>query len=122
MKIIHTHEECSTLQQQVLITAMDDLVPGQLAHSQYSITTLHENEKSTSVLLSFWRGRALPLDGITDEALLAVLIDRFEGYRNSAYAGLEISMALKNMRAAMTHLADLNRRLSAEHIDDLTKQ
>lgn len=49
-------------------------------------------------------------NGITHEVLLAILIDRLEGFQSGAYACEENAQALYCLRAALSHLNDRTKR------------
>ncbi len=71
------------------------------------------------VLLSFQNGpiREAGVNGITHEALLAILIDRLEGFQRGKFACGSNELALVELRRAQTTLLDRTRERSARGVE-----
>lgn len=102
-KILH-HLINSFNCQHVRVTALDGPGPGGASHEY--LVTVHspaEDKALEPLQLSFQNGALLVsgVNGLTDEALLAVLIDRLEGFQSDKYACRENDKALTHMQEAM---------------------
>jgi hypothetical protein len=115
MREIHGHEinECN---EQLRITA-DDKNPhnGNASHT-YSIAVLPSGRMW---LVSFQEGpiKEAGVNGVTQEALLAILIDRLECFQESKWACDENAIALSNLRAARDVLLERTKKRLARGVE-----
>lgn len=75
-------------------------------HYEIQIPTNEPNSTATTVPVRFQNGpiKEAGVNGLTHEALLAILIDRMEGFQAGPYASPDNQEALEAMRAAQTAL------------------
>lgn len=57
------------------------------------------------------------VNGVTHEALLAILIDRLDAFQNGPYACLESGMALNSLIDAQNHLLNRTRSRMARNVE-----
>lgn len=110
MREITTHQVAQNdLNMQLRIEVLD--LPGQGgACHNYRITSYGQDDGfAGSCAINFQNGpvKEFGLNGISQEALLAVLIDRLEGFQSGEFACIENSNALSYLQLA---LDNLNRR------------
>lgn len=88
---------------------------GNASHA-YTLT-LRRGARRT--LLQFQHGPIgrVGVNGITNEALLAVLIDRLEGFQSGQYACEENADALVHLRAAVARLHDRTKERTARSVE-----
>ena len=111
MREITSHQinECN----QAIAIQADDPDPknGNASHD-YTITIHHPGSPdlaaTTSTLVRFQHGpiKEVGTNGITQEVLLAILIDRLEGFQSGPYACPENADALEHLRRATERLHD----------------
>ncbi|VVQ17109.1 hypothetical protein PS914_05960 [Pseudomonas fluorescens] len=79
---------------------------GSMRHSEISHNYQHLIDKQNEIDLVFQNGpiSEVGVNGITHEALLAILIDRMEGFQSGPYASSDNAEALESMRTAQTAL------------------
>lgn len=90
---------------QLEIQVLDGPGPGNANH-EYLVKFPEEEEGLDSVLISFQNGpiKDVGVNGVTNEALLAVLIDRMEGFQSGPFACHENQTTLEHLRIAMRYL------------------
>jgi hypothetical protein len=108
--MIQTHHDGHGLNESISVQATDEIGPGGAYHSYgfYKINN-ESNQEQELGYLQFQKGpRDEPgsTSGITEAALLAVLIDRLEAFQAGPYHCEENQQALDNLRAAMTAIHD----------------
>lgn len=90
------------------------------ASHEYIITILGEDgEVDDQLALEFQRGpiKEVGTNGITHEVLLAVLIDRLEGFQAGPYANVHNAVALGHVRAAFDALEARTREREARGVE-----
>lgn len=107
------------------ITVIDEPGHGGACHD-YHITGF-ENEvefdvgrlRIDNVLIQFQNGpiAEVGVNGITHEALLAILIDRLEAFQSGEYACQENGMALQSLRAAQYWLHERTKGRMARGVE-----
>jgi hypothetical protein len=103
--MIQTHHDGHGLNESIVVQTTDEVGPGGAHHSYTLFKRNGSNREQELGYLQFQKG---PVDepgstsGITEAALLAVLIDRLEAFQAGPYACEENQQALDNLRAAMT--------------------
>lgn len=108
MREIDTHK-CSDLNEAITITVLDGPGPGGANHS-YEIFTLGDAAVSSSrgrrCKIMFQKGavKDVGLNGISDEALLAVVADRLDGFQSGEFACKDNITAANHVKMAMRSL------------------
>lgn len=102
---------------QIKVEVMDEPGQGNACHA-YKISNFDSKTNpsdlfaarygvgSTDLMLVFQNGpiKLVGVNGITHEALLAVLVDRLEGFQSGEYANADNDIALYHLRSALVHL------------------
>jgi len=96
------------LNEAIVVEALDGPGPGGASH-EYRISGLKgplDHHPIPTIDIRFQNGplREVGANGITNEALLAILIDRMEGFQSGKYATIENQIALDHLRAAQNTL------------------
>lgn len=109
MRAIHTHK-VNTCNEALHVSATDELGPGGANHA-YLIT----GDMISPVLLAFQNGAIgeVGVNGITHEALIAVLIDRLQGFQRGPYVCRENALALTKLEETL-HWLNHRTRLRVE--------
>jgi hypothetical protein len=86
------------------------------ASHEYSIGI---GSPGTDLIISFQHGpiAEVGVNGITNEVLLAIVIDRLEGFQSSKYACLENESALECARTALLHLESRTKAREARGVE-----
>lgn len=107
MRSIETHK-INPANDRINIVAVDEPGDGGACHEY----VLDIDRGRISVGLSFQNGPIgeVGVNGLTHEALLAVLIDRLEGFQNGPYACDENAQALTSLLAAQAALLSRTQR------------
>lgn len=97
----------------ITVTATDGPGPGGASHNYYL------NWGSGAVTLQFQNGpiNEAGVNGITHEALLAILIDRLEGFQAGKFANDYNAAALDHLRSAQGVLLDRTRERMARNVE-----
>lgn len=104
-RAIETHKTngCNSA---ITITAVDEPGPGGANH-QYSIRWKNERDQTEPLCFIGFQNGPTPevgTNGVTHESLLAVLIDRLEGFQRGPFACQENQAALNLLREALSRL------------------
>lgn len=72
------------------------------AHHQYAVF-IHGDKHPPVVVISFQKGpvKEFGVNGITDEALLAIVLDRLRGFQTTPYSCRENSLAITKLEEAL---------------------
>lgn len=102
----------------LVVRAMDEPGHGGASH-EYRIEWGHNGEACNAIDIRFQNGPIAEVgtNGITHEALLAILIDRFEGFQAGAYACEENAVALSNLRGAQRMLKHRTEKRLARGVE-----
>ena len=110
MKQLISHRDGFDLNQSIIVEALDEPGPGGALH-EYRISIPHAPDAKTSYVgksytttLRFQKGprnEEGSLPGITEGALLAVLIDRLEAFQLGPYWCVENDHVLQSLRQAL---------------------
>jgi hypothetical protein len=107
MRIITDHVVRGDAAPQLAITALDEPGSGDACHS-YSIVNANFMETSDTVdcHIYFQNGpiKEAGVNGVTNEALLAIVIDRLRSFQAGPYSSMLNGEALKHCRAALLAL------------------
>jgi len=109
MRLIATHK-ASDLNTGIEVGTADERGPGN-AHHDYRIEYPHGENDRRVLAIHFQKGalREAGPNGISDEALLAVLIDRLQGFQAGPFSCRENAIALTKMEEAMHWLQHRTR-------------
>ncbi len=115
-----TGHKVSGVNDRLIVTAVDSPGTGGASHN-YSIGLTGEEEGVVTwrITLPFQTGpiREVGVNGITHEALLAVLIDRLEGFQRGKFACDANERALRGLIAARDALLDRTRERAARGVE-----
>lgn len=112
MRVIHTHQINPFNTDNVEVRAMDPPGPGGACHV-YQIDAVEPAQTSGEqdrlvdrAVISFQKGpiKEVGVNGISDEALFAVLIDRLQGFQRGPYSCRENAVALTHLETALLWL------------------
>lgn len=121
---IKTHRVNET-NEAIAVQVMDDAGPGGASH-KYRLQVRSNGPDGkpdgplhSEVHLNFQHGpvKETGANGITQEALLAVVEDRLAGFQNGPYACTENAAALEHIRAAQAALQSRTKRRAAAGIE-----
>lgn len=107
----------SGLDEVLKVTAIDDRGPGNTNHD-YRIEPTIGN--ATGLRIEFQKGplqETIYPNGVSNEALLAILIDRMEGFQSGPYACRENAIALTHLQDAMHWLQHRTRDRIARGVE-----
>ena len=96
---------------QVTITVTDERGSGGASHA-YSLSWANERDQTEPyTFIRFQNGpiKQVGVNGLTHEALLAVVIDRLRSFQAGPYACNSNEMALSACQAALAHLKERTR-------------
>lgn len=105
----------------LLVEAIDGPGPGGASH-EYTITTPPPNGVATVIKFQNGPINEAGVNGITHEALLAILIDRMEGFQSGPYANSYNAAALDHLRSAQGVLLDRTRERMSRGVEGTHKQ
>lgn len=110
MRELKTHiVEGDSANHQLKIEAMDEPWNESEVNSVYQISGMLIH--GGAYILSFQKGpiKEVGVNGITNEALLAILIDRMEGFQKGKFKCVDNQIALEHMKVALEALQDRTR-------------
>lgn len=117
MREITTHQtnQCNSA---IRVQAHEAAEPGN-APTAYAIAWTTKEGREVTTSLQFQNGPIpdVGTNGLTNEVLIAVLIDRLEGFQSGPYACPENAGALTHLRAAMHRLDDRTRARRARGVE-----
>lgn len=119
---IHGHEvnECNRA---IRITADDpDTENGNSSHV-YDITWQERDESGMHIELCFQHGPITEVgtNGVTHEALIAIIIDRLKGFQSGKYACRENALALTKLEEAAMWLNERTRQRELRGVEGTLK-
>lgn len=102
---LHDHKTTPLNRDRVAVTALDGPGPGSASH-KYEIRVAQDDGDFIIVTLDFQNGpvKEAGANGITDEALYAILLDRLRGFQSGPYACRENALALTNLEQTLMWL------------------
>lgn len=108
MREVHGHEG-STLNNSTVIQS-DDRDANGGAH-QYTITVIQPDGEQFTDVIHFQKGplKEAGLNGCSDEALLAIVIDRLEGFQTGPFASPHNAWAITSIKNALAELKTRTR-------------
>lgn len=98
----------------IIITVMDEPGSGG-AHHHYRLSP--DDAPGTSLMFQNGPIKEAGINGITHEALIAVLIDRLECFQNGPFANEYNRKALQSLRDAQDRLLDRTREREARGVE-----
>ena len=117
-----TDHKLSDLNQAIEITVMDEPGPGGANHI-YQLDIKLGNAVLTGPEIKFQKGavKEAGSNGISDEALLAVNIDRLRGFQAGPFSCRENAVALTHMETALLWLQKRTRDRMARGVEGQSK-
>lgn len=117
MREIHTHKTNPFNRNNIEVSALDGPGPGGASHhyrvDAYEWTTPNSSEGKSVVEIHFQNGpiKEAGINGITDESLFAILIDRLQGFQKGQSSCRENACALTKLEESLMwlHKRTLNR-------------
>ncbi len=99
---IREHEINGFNREHVQVLALDGPGPGGASH-RYNVLLAQNGIEVVGAEFKFQNGpvKEAGVNGVTDEALLAILIDRLQGFQSEKYSCHENALALTHMQDAM---------------------
>jgi hypothetical protein len=112
-----TDHKVNGLNEAIAITVLDSPGPGGACH-HYQVV-LHRQDSGTVVELEFQQGpiKEAGINGISNEALLAVVLDRLRGFQAGQFSCRENALALTNLEQAMMWLQKRTRDRMARGVE-----
>ncbi len=82
-----------------------------------------DNDPSAVVIINFQRGpiKEAGINGITNEVLLAIVIDRLEGFQSSKFACKENERALEHCRESLAYLEERTKNRELRGVEGTNK-
>ena len=122
---IHTHK-VNGLNYELNVTCLDEAGLGGACH-KYSIQYVGPNAgecKWDETLIHFQNGpiKEAGVNGISNEALIAILIDRMEGFQSGKFACHDNQMALDHLQGARLWLHKRTMDRVARDVEGTNKQ
>lgn len=115
-----THHKLNGLNDALKIEVLDEPGPGNACHL-YRITVPNGTEVSRAVCcdIDFQNGpiQEAGINGISNEALLAVLIDRMQGFQSGPFACRDNAIALTHLEEALMWLQKRTRDRLARGVE-----
>lgn len=117
MRYLHTHKT-NDLNTDLTIEVLDEPGPGG-AHHQYRISSAADNTEMYPTIIKFQDGpiKEFGVNGVTNEALLAIVEDRLDCFQKGPFACPENAAALEEVRTAMRVLALRTRSRIARGVE-----
>jgi hypothetical protein len=124
MKVIETHKP-GVVNDCIVVAAVDDPGVGG-AHHQYRISGVQgplDHHPIPTIDLRFQNGAVdeVGANGITNESLLAIVIDRLQGFQSGPFKCRENALALTKLEEAMHWLHHRTRERSARGVEGVLK-
>lgn len=106
------------LNERITIEVMDEPGSGN-AHHEYQLTVEKSDGSRSYCYVKFQKGpiQEVGFNGFSNEALLAVLIDRMECFQSGPFACNENAAALANLLAAMENLQSRTKARMARGVE-----
>lgn len=124
MRQLTTHA-VNPVTEKLTITVLDAPSHGGASHD-YEVTTASADDPKLSQLLGVIRFQTGPIseagvNGVTHEALLAIVIDRLRCFQEGAFRCRENAIALTKLEEAMHWLHDRTRARMARNVEGTSK-
>ncbi len=113
-----THHKLNGLNEAIQIMVMDEPGQGGACH-HYNVSLIDGDRAIGLAELKFQNGpiKEAGLNGISQEALLAIVIDRLESFQDGQYACAENELALIQIQTAMMWLQKRTRDRLARGVE-----
>lgn len=113
-----TSHKVNGLNEAITITVMDEPGPGNACH-EYNLTMDNGNGTCHGAEVRFQKGPIVEsgVNGISNEALLAIVEDRLVGFQSGQYACHENAIALTKIQEAMMWLQKRTRDRVARGVE-----
>lgn len=112
-----THQINPLNTEHIKVTADDDAGPGGASH-HYTVN-VDSGQTGWSLGIHFQKGpvKEAGINGVTDEALFAILIDRLQGFQKGPYSCRENAVALTHLETALLWLQHRTRARQARGVE-----
>ena len=123
MREIHTHKINPLNRNSIEVSALDEAGSGGASHhyrvDAYEWTGPDSTVGRSVVEIHFQNGpvKEAGINGITDEALFAILIDRLQGFQRGQYSCRENAIALTHLETALLWLLNRTRAREARGVE-----
>ncbi len=116
-RLIHTHM-VENAAHELVIEVMDEPGTGNANHI-YDIQWVDKTGRLNARLIPFQNGpiKEVGVNGITNEALLAIVIDRLRGFQSGPYACRSNADALLHCESALFFLQSRTRECLARNVE-----
>jgi hypothetical protein len=116
-----TSHRTNALNDCIVVEALDEPSNGGASH-EYRIRGLKgplKNDPIPTIVIRFQKGpiQEVGVNGISEESLLAILMDRLEGFQSDPYKCLSNELSLHYLRQAMWHLGARTRERQARGVE-----
>jgi hypothetical protein len=121
MRQLTTHK-LNGLNDAIKVFVLDEPGSGGACH-RYEMTMTNENAEISGPVINFQEGPIAEsgVNGISNEALLAVVIDRMQGFQGGDYKCRENAIALTHLEDAMHWLQHRTRARLARGVEGTSK-
>ncbi len=122
-KEITTHHTGSDLNESLMVIAIDEVGPGGAHHDYLIREQVATLPLIPGVRIQFQTGalREEGFNGISDESLIAVVIDRLQGFQSGPFTCKENAWALEYMQLALAWLQERTKDRVAREVEGLSK-
>ena len=118
MQEINNHKTNECNEAITIIADERDASYGNASHA-YTLTFVDKEDREAQIGIDFQRGpiKEVGVNGVTNEALLAILIDRMEGFQSGAFACEDNREVLACLLNAMRWLQERTRARVARGVE-----
>lgn len=118
MRELEDHKINPFNREYVLVAALDEPGAGGACH-RYRVSVVTRDRAIVFSEIEFQNGpiNEAGVNGITDEALLAVVIDRMKGFETGPYTCSENRLVIKHLEAALQGLKERSREREARGVE-----
>ena len=97
---LNDHKELSGLNNELTVTCLDEPMPPSMACHVYQIDV---GEKVADTTIHFQKGavKEYGLNGITNEALISIVLDRFKGFQTGKFACEDNAKSIEHLEAVL---------------------
>jgi hypothetical protein len=103
-----TSHKCSDLNESIAVCVMDKPGPGGANHEYHIVVVKRLSNFNKRICINFQEGavKDVGVNGISDEALLAIVRDRLESFQDGPFSCKENEQAMHYVREAMRKLQE----------------
>jgi hypothetical protein len=113
-----TSHQVNGLNERIVVVATDEPGSGGACH-KYEIRLAAGNGESLCTEISFQNGpiKEAGYNGLSNESLLAIIVDRMKGFQSGQFANRENALALNYLENAMHWLQHRTRERTARGVE-----